>query len=112
INIKASYFNLLRHRLPFLSGRNTEYAKTQAVTKKAVIYLVSNEPVDSLRKFVHDFKLDSLQTITVFHDPKNSVRNLFGVPGVPNSFVYDTAGKLIANFKGETKAEVMYQLVK
>lgn len=80
--------------------------------KQAVVYLVSDEHIDSLRAFAHAFELDSLQSITVFHDVNGKVRKLFGVPGVPNTFVYNTTGKLLANFKGETKAEIMYQLVK
>ncbi len=84
----------------------------EQLKKQAMIYLVSNEPMDILRQFTRAFKLDSLKSITIFHDDRGRVKKLFGVTAVPNTFVYNTKGELVKNYKGETKAEALYQLVK
>lgn len=76
------------------------------------IWLVSDEPKNILKEFAATFELDSLQSIQVLRDKNQEVRKMFGVKGVPNTFVYSENGKLLKSFKGETKAEVLYKLIK
>lgn len=76
------------------------------------IWLVSDEPDTVLKDFAATFELDSLQSIQVLRDKNQEVRKMFGVKGVPNTFVYSENGKLLKSFKGETKAEVLYKLIK
>lgn len=80
--------------------------------QSASIWLVSDEPANILTEFASAFKLDSLQSIQVLQDVNKEVKQLFGVEGVPNTFVYGKDGTLLKSFKGETKAEVLYQLIK
>ncbi|WP_138432188.1 peroxiredoxin family protein [Fodinibius saliphilus] len=84
----------------------------QALQEKAHIYLVSNEPLEKLEAFSSSFGLDSLSAIQILRDTQGEVKELFGVKGVPNTFVYDEDRKLLKNFKGETKAEVLYGSVR
>lgn len=103
-----TYFNT---GCDFCRAEITSMRKHQGLQEKTDIYLVSDESSKVLRKFVSEFQLDSLQTIQVLQDTSRKVKELFGVKGVPSTFIYDRDGKLLKNFQGETKAEVLYELV-
>ncbi|PAU92976.1 hypothetical protein CK503_13700 [Aliifodinibius salipaludis] len=84
----------------------------RSLQERAMIYLISDEPARVLKQFRNKLELDSLQKIKVLQDSTAEVKELFGVKGVPNTFVYNREGKLLKNFQGETKAEILYKLVK
>jgi peroxiredoxin len=84
----------------------------KSLQERAMIYLISDEPAKVLKQFSSEFELDSLQKIKVLQDSTAEVKELFGVKGVPNTFVYNRDGKLLKSFEGETKAEILYKLVK
>lgn len=79
---------------------------------QSIVYLISDEPSNVLKQFAEEFKLDSLQSIQILQDSTQEVKKLFGITGVPSTFVYGEDGILLKNFKGETKAEVIYRLLK
>ena len=107
--IILTYFNT---GCNFCRAEITSMRKHQKLQKVVNIYLVSDEPSNILRKFASEFQLDSLNTIQVLQDPSEKVKELFGVKGVPSTFVYDQKGKLVKNFQGETRAEVLYKLIR
>lgn len=104
-----TYFNTECH---FCQGEIRSMQQHEPLQDQAIIYLVSDEPFDVLKQFSKEFKLDSLQTIQILWDGNRKVKELLGITGVPSTFVYDADGHLIKSFKGETKAEVLYELVK
>jgi len=83
----------------------------QALQRHSIICLISDQPGDTLKQFTDDFKLDSLKNVQILCDKDGRIKHLFGVHGVPSTFLYATDGHLIKSFKGETDAEVLYQLV-
>jgi peroxiredoxin len=83
----------------------------KSLQERTMIYLISDEPARVLKQFSNEFELDSLQNIQILQDSSRQVKELFGVKGVPNTFVYDEDRKLLKNFKGETKAELLYELI-
>lgn len=80
--------------------------------EKSNIYLISDESPNVLKQFVKEFELDSVQNMEVYWDSSRAVKGIFGITGVPSTFIYDADGRLVKSFKGETKAEVLYALVK
>lgn len=80
--------------------------------KNAVIYLVSDESPEILKQFNKEFELDSLQNIKVLQDSARHIKDLFGVRGVPSTFVYGRDAKLLNYYQGETRAEVLYDLIR
>lgn len=104
-----TYFNT---GCDFCQAEISSIRKHKKLHQKADIYLISDESKAGLKQFAKDFKLDSLQAIQVLHDSNKQVKELFGITGVPTSFVYNNENKLVKSFKGETKAEVLYELVK
>lgn len=83
----------------------------QALQEETNIFLVSDEPSGMLKKFASEFELDSLQSIQVFQDHSKQVKELFGVKGVPSTFVYGRNGNLLQDFQGETKAELLFSTI-
>ena len=104
-----TYFNT---GCDFCRAEITSMRKHQKLQEEANIYLVSDEPSKILQDFSSEFQLDILQTVRVLQDTSRKVKELFGVKGVPSTFVYDEKGKLLKNFQGETKAQVLYDLIK
>jgi peroxiredoxin len=84
----------------------------KSLQERAMIYLISKESSKILKQFSRAFELGSLQNIKILQDSSGKVKDLFGVKGVPSTFVYNRDGKLLKSFEGETKAEILYKLVK
>lgn len=104
-----TYFNT---GCQFCQAEISSISHHKNLQQQADIYLISDESKAVLKQFANDFKLDSLQAIQVLRDSSKQVKELFGITGVPTTFVYDRDGKLRKSFKGETKAEILYELVK
>jgi|GEM_PF-1029541 len=83
----------------------------QQLQEQVAIYLISDESLSMLEQFSEEFQLGLLQSIQILHDREKQIKELFGVRGVPNTFVYGKNDSLLKNFQGETKAEVLYKLV-
>lgn len=77
---------------------------------EAKLILVSDEPPNILDSFINRFEIDT----TILHvewDSDGLIREYFGVRAVPATFVYGTDSLLVNSFKGETKAELLYELI-
>jgi thioredoxin-related protein len=63
---------------------------------------------DSLTKaFSQRYGLDTLTNVYVISDTTREMEKAFGVKGIPNIFIYNTEGKLLKQYKGETKIEAI-----
>jgi len=76
----------------------------------AKILLISDESKRRLQIFSKSFGLDTSR-VEVAWDSAGLARQFFGVEQVPVTFVYGADRSLINSFKGETKAEVLYELI-
>src|SRR5699024_6549557 len=94
-----TYFNT---GCEFCRAEIASMQKHDALQEKTNIYLASDEPSRSLQRFANEFQIDSLQTVHVLWDTSRQIKKLFGVKGVPSTFIYDETGKLLKSFKGET----------
>lgn len=83
----------------------------ETLTESARIVLVSDEPHSVIRSFIQDFDIDTTKFEIVW-DKEGILKNHFGVSSVPATFVYGADSLLIERFKGETKADVLYELIK
>lgn len=109
IPLILTYFNT---GCEFCQAEIRSMQKHQQLQEQVTIYLVSGESLPVLKQFSKEFQLDSLRGIQILHDSEKRIKELFGVKGVPNTFVYGKDGRLLKNFQGETKAEVLYELVR
>jgi peroxiredoxin len=60
--------------------------------KGLVVLAVSDEKRETVEKFL----ADKNYTFPVLLDPGRNVNTAFGIEGIPNSFLFDRQGKLIA----------------
>ncbi len=76
---------------------------------RANLVFVSEEDVDKIEAFSKAYKLNNHPTIWWLKIAPEEVYNTFGNIGVPHVWVYDTAGVLVKEFKGETKPEALLE---
>jgi peroxiredoxin len=102
------YFNT---ECRFCKAEINDIRQHDLLQDQASVYLISNETLNVLKEFYKELKLDSLSNIQMLRDNGGKVRELFGVTGVPSTYVYSPEGMLLKHFKGETKAEILYELI-
>jgi peroxiredoxin len=77
----------------------------------ARIVLISDEPKRRLELFASSFGLDTL-SIEMFWDSSGTVKSLYGIKGVPSTFVYSGDQQLLEQFYGETNADILYEFLR
>ena len=87
VNFWATWCPPCRKELPDLEALYQRFG-----SRGFVILAISDEEAGKVKPFVADQKL----TYPVLLDPGRKVNELFQVEGIPKSFVYDRAGKLVA----------------
>lgn len=96
---------------PYCKAEITDMKRHPGLLNATRIALISNEPIDLLKRFNREFGLNEYRNIVVCRDSSRSVMELFGVKGVPATFVYTVEGNLIDSFQGETKADLLYRVI-
>lgn len=77
----------------------------------AWILFISDEPKNKILDFSKSFGLDTIM-VDVAWDSVGWAKQFFAVESVPATFVYRADSSLIKSFKGEVKAELLYELIK
>jgi peroxiredoxin len=87
VNFWATWCPPCRKEMPDLETLYKQF-KDQGL----VILAISDEDADKVRPFVAEQKV----TYPILLDPGRKVNELFQIEGIPKTFVYDRAGKLVA----------------
>jgi len=87
VNFWATWCPPCRRELPDIAALDQRF-KGEGL----VILAISDEEASTVKRFVADQKIG----YTVLLDPGNKVKELFRVDGIPQSFVYDREGRLVA----------------
>ena len=85
----------------------TENILRAGALKDIQIWLVSPEPPDSLSTFAAKYRLDTLPHVQVLNDAHHAAYLTFNVTSSPASFLYDSNGALIKQYKGVVKVETV-----
>lgn len=102
-----NYFNTL---CQFCQAEIQSIQEHPNLSKQARILLISDEPKRRLQLYARSIGLDTTM-VEVAWDSSGTIKNLYGVESVPVTFVYGKDSLLIESFKGETKADLLYELV-
>ena len=73
------------------------------------LFFVSSHPTDVLKKFANEYKLADRPNIHFAQASVESVIASFGQIVAPSLFIYDSSGKLVKMFKGETDINLIKQ---
>jgi len=87
VNFWATWCPPCRRELPDIAALDQRF-KGQGL----VILAISDEKASTVMRFVADHKI----AYTVLLDPGHKAKDLFRVDGIPQSFLYDREGRLIA----------------
>jgi len=90
-----------------------EYCQEQAtainkqITKfdNCQLLFISSAKTTEIIKFSDKYGLSGRQNIFFLQDKDYKFKDIFGISGVPSSFVYNKQGKLVKQFKGEARIE-------
>jgi thioredoxin-related protein len=84
-----------------------EQIKKAKLSNDIQIWLVSTEPADTLAAFVVRHNLVGLQQVKVLRDTYHADYHIFSVTSSPASFLYDSHGSLIRQYKGIVKVQTV-----
>jgi peroxiredoxin len=87
VNFWATWCPPCRKEMPDLSGLYKKFEK-----QGLVVLGISDETADKVAPFVRDQHVP----YPILLDPGRKVTELFGVEGIPHSYLYDREGKLVA----------------
>lgn len=65
------------------------------------LYFVSTAPVQEIKNFRNDYKLDNYENVVFGQTTLQNVLNTIGPIHAPSVFVYSAEGKLVKHFNGE-----------
>ena len=71
------------------------------------VVLISSEKVSTLKKFSHQYGLDTLQNLVVVQDSTHFCVTNLGMTTTPSSLLYATNGQLIKKYSGKVKVETI-----
>lgn len=103
-----NYFNT---RCRFCQAEIQSIQEHPNLSKKARVLLISDEPQRRIQLYARSIGLDTTM-VEVAWDSAGAIKNLYGVESVPVTFIYGKDSLLIERFKGETKADLLYELIK
>jgi len=71
------------------------------------IFLISNQPIDTLHRFQNKLFLDTISQINIYKCKYLDFSEKFGDVVPPTTFIYDSNKRLIRKYKGQIRASVV-----
>jgi len=99
-----SHCDFCQFELEELTMRLPEFENTEVV-------LISDEPIDAIKLFMHSMGLHNHPYVGAYHCPYSSLQKYFGQLAAPTTFVYDTSNKLSKRYNGATRIEDLLKAV-
>jgi peroxiredoxin len=75
------------------------------------IILFTSASDSSTKAFSDMYGLDTLKNVHVLSDKKDEMHKYFGVKTIPTIFIYNAKGKLVKQYKGETKIDAILKAI-
>lgn len=107
---KPIIVNYFSSKCQFCLAEMQSIQQHENLRNEAKVLFISDESKRRLQLFSRSFGLDTSR-VEVAWDSAGWAKQFFGVEQVPVTFVYRADRSLIKSFKGETKAEVLYELI-
>ncbi len=107
---KATIISYINTNCRFCLAEIESIRQHPSLSNESRILLISDEPKKRLELFARSFGLDTL-SIEMVWDSSGAIKTLYDINGVPSTFIYGRDEKLLERFKGETNAEMLYELV-
>ena len=107
--IIINYFNT---NCDFCRHEIRDIISYQDLFKNMCILLISDQSIDTLKKFNETIKMDSFPSINICKVDYLSFTDKFGNVLPPTTFMYDSNKRLIKKYKGQIRAPVMANDIK
>ena len=84
----------------------------QKELKDVQVVMITLHPVDRMKTFISDYKLDAVKNVVVAQDYARFTMPFFGFKNFPFHAMYDKKGKLLASFEGTMGIQQVIELFK
>ena len=81
--------------------------KNNASFRNSNVLFISRQSNNDIRLFDSTYQVSKYSFIKLLRDSIDYSYKIFGINSFPSSIVYNTEGKLVKSFKGETKIEAI-----
>jgi len=95
---------------PFCRAEISDVVKNISALHNAQLYLITNFPLTTLKKFIHGYHLNQYANIVVGQDCKNFVLSRYKITGIPFTEIYDRQKHLKNAFIGLMSAQQIKQV--
>lgn len=75
--------------------------------KCQLIMVTPDDSLPRIEAFCEQYQLGEVDNIEILTDKHNRFREVFGKTAIPSVFIYNSGGKLVRVFSGETKTEAI-----
>jgi thiol-disulfide isomerase/thioredoxin len=97
---KAVWFMIFGPDCDHCQEETRQIIAHQKELKDVQVVMITLHPVDRMRTFIADYKLDAVKNVVVGQDYARFTMPFFGFKNFPFHALYDKKGKLLASFEG------------
>ncbi|MEJ2050901.1 MAG: redoxin domain-containing protein [Calditrichota bacterium] len=95
----------------FCTGEIEDILDHPSLIADVSLLLVSSEKDSVLKTFQKKYDLKTYPYIQVLHSPSDDFYQTFGTNVFPSAFVYDRYRKLLKQYRGQVRANILYQTI-
>lgn len=95
VDFWASWCGPCRKSFPWMNDIQKKYKQLKIVSIN----------VDQNKELATEFLTENPVSFSIIYDPKGTLAKKYGLQGMPSSYIYNKAGKLVASHAGFTEAK-------
>lgn len=112
VSILTTVINYFNTHCQFCQYEIKDFLEYQYLFEKTQFFLLSDQPLDTLKIFTVANKIDLISTITIGQVDYTDFIDQFGEVIPPTTFIYDSSKCLISNYKGQIRASTIAEDIK
>lgn len=89
----------------FCKSEISEVLASEELKSESITLIISAEPPAVISNYVTYLNYETDESIVFMSDIYNEIQDYYRIKAVPETFLYNSKGKLIKNFKGATSVE-------
>lgn len=104
-------FNYFNTECVFCQAEIKDIAEHEALQDAVTLVFISDEDADIIEQFRLNFEFEHQPRFQFLIDSHGEVKEYFGIRSVPATYLYNSNGELVEFFRGQIKAETLFDLV-
>lgn len=104
-------FNYFNTECVFCQAEIQDIGEHEDLQEAVTLIFISDEDADVIEQFRLNFELEDQPQFQFYSDSNREVKGHYGIRSVPATYLYNTNGELVEFFRGQIKAETLYNLI-